>query len=130
MSQPADVMSHPAEVGSTGASLPNLARADIGVIGGSGFYEFLESADEVRAGPPSGVPSGPIVTGEVAGRKVAFVPRHGRDPRFPPHKIPYRANLWALRSIGVRQVLAPSAVGSLTSDYGPGDRKSVVEGKS
>jgi 5'-methylthioadenosine phosphorylase len=97
-------VSHPAEVGSTGASLPNLARADIGVIGGSGFYEFLESADEVSVDTPYGVPSDPIVTGEVAGRKVAFVPRHGRDHRFPPHKIPYRANLWALRSLGVRQI--------------------------
>ena len=58
--------------------------------------------------------------GEVAGRRVAFVPRHGRDHRFPPHRIPYRANLWALRSVGVRQVLAPSAVGSLTASYGPG----------
>ena len=58
--------------------------------------------------------------GEVARRKVAFVPRHGRDHRFPPHRIPYRANMWALRSIGVRQVLAPSAVGSLTPSYGPG----------
>ena len=56
----------------------------------------------------------------MAGRRVAFLPRHGRDHRFPPHKIPYRANLWALRSLGVRQVLAPTAVGSLTPSYGPG----------
>ena len=51
---------------------------------------------------------------------MAFLPRHGRDHRFPPHKIPYRANLWALRSLGVRRVLAPTAVGSLTPTYGPG----------
>ncbi len=120
MSQPADVVSHPSEVGSAGARLPNLARAEIGVIGGSGFYEFLESADEVSVDTPYGVPSDPIVTGEVAGRKVAFVPRHGRDHRFPPHKIPYRANLWALRSLGVRQILAPTAVGSLDPAHGPG----------
>ena len=113
-------MNHPSEVGSAGARLPNLARADIGVIGGSGFYEFLESADEVSVDTPYGVPSDPIVTGEVAGRKVAFVPRHGRDHRFPPHKIPYRANLWALRSLGVRQILAPTAVGSLNPAHGPG----------
>ena len=69
---------------------------------------------------PFGPPSDVIVTGEVAGRRVAFLPRHGRDHRFPPHKIPYRANLWALRSLGVRQVLAPSAVGSLTLAYEPG----------
>jgi 5'-methylthioadenosine phosphorylase len=94
--------------------------ASIGVIGGSGLYEFLDSAQEVTVETPFGMPSDPLVIGEVAGRKVAFVPRHGRDHRFPPHRIPYRANLWALRSIGVRQVLAPSAVGSLTPSYGPG----------
>jgi 5'-methylthioadenosine phosphorylase len=94
--------------------------ASIGVIGGSGFYEFLDSADEVVVDTPFGPPSDPLVIGEVAGRRVAFVPRHGRDHRFPPHGIPYRANLWALRSVGVRQVLAPSAVGSLIAAYGPG----------
>ncbi len=120
VSQPPDVVHHPSEVGSAGARLPNLARADIGVIGGSGFYEFLESADEVSVDTPYGVPSDPIVTGEVAGRTVAFVPRHGRDHRFPPHKIPYRANLWALRSLGVRQIVAPTAVGSLNAAHGPG----------
>jgi 5'-methylthioadenosine phosphorylase len=92
----------------------------IGVIGGSGFYEFFSSADEVTVQTPYGEPSDPVMVGEVAGRRVAFVPRHGRDHRFPPHRIPYRANLWALRSLGVRQVLAPSAVGSLTVSYGPG----------
>jgi len=94
--------------------------ASIGVIGGSGLYEFLDAIEEIVVDTPYGAPSDPIVIGEVAGRRVAFVPRHGRDHRFPPHRIPYRANLWALRSIGVRQVLAPSAVGSLTPDYGPG----------
>ena len=89
-------------------------RAEIGVIGGSGFYEFLTDASEVVVDTPYGAPSDPIVTGEVAGRTVAFVPRHGRDHRFPPHQIPYRANLWALRSLGVRQILAPTAVGSLS----------------
>jgi 5'-methylthioadenosine phosphorylase len=96
------------------------ALADIGVIGGSGLYEFLDDADEITVDTPYGRPSDPLVIGEVAGRRVAFVPRHGRRHQFPPHRIPYRANLWALRSIGVRQVLAPSAVGSLTPSYGPG----------
>jgi 5'-methylthioadenosine phosphorylase len=95
-------------------------QATIGVIGGSGFYEFFDSADEVTVETPFGMPSDPLTIGSVAGRRVAFVPRHGRDHRFPPHRIPYRANLWALRSVGVRQVLAPSAVGSLTTSYGPG----------
>jgi len=94
--------------------------ASIGVIGGTGLYQFLESSDEISVETPFGSPSDPLVIGEVAGRRVAFVPRHGRDHRFPPHRIPYRANLWALRSVGVRQVLAPSAVGSLTTSYGPG----------
>jgi 5'-methylthioadenosine phosphorylase len=96
------------------------AAAAIGVIGGSGFYEFFSSADEIVVHTPYGEPSDPVVVGEVAGRRVAFLPRHGRDHRFPPHRIPFRANLWALRSLGVRQVLAPSAVGSLTASYGPG----------
>ena len=94
--------------------------ASIGVIGGSGLYEFLSAADELTVDTPFGPPSDRIVIGEVAGRNVAFLPRHGRDHQFPPHRIPYRANLWALRSLGVRQVLAPSAVGSLTSSHGPG----------
>jgi 5'-methylthioadenosine phosphorylase len=96
------------------------SQATIGVIGGSGFYELFESADEVRVQTPLGAPSDVLTIGEVAGRRVAFLPRHGRDHRYPPHRIPYRANLWALRSAGVRQVLAPSAVGSLTPEYGPG----------
>jgi 5'-methylthioadenosine phosphorylase len=94
--------------------------ASIGVIGGSGFYQFLDSAEEVAVDTPFGPPSDPLVIGDVAGRRVAFLPRHGRDHRYPPHRIPYRANLWALRSVGVRQVLAPSAVGSLTAKHGPG----------
>jgi 5'-methylthioadenosine phosphorylase len=98
----------------------NPGVADIGVIGGSGFYEFLIDCDEVKVETPYGEPSETALVGEVAGRRVAFLPRHGRDHRFPPHKIPYRANMWALRSLGVRQILAPSAVGSLTASYGPG----------
>jgi 5'-methylthioadenosine phosphorylase len=95
-------------------------EADIGVIGGSGFYEFLDSAHEVRVETPYGAPSDSLTLGEVGGVRVAFVPRHGRDHQFPPHRIPYRANLWALRALGVRQVLAPMAVGSLTPAHGPG----------
>ncbi len=94
--------------------------AEIGVIGGSGLYEFLDSFNEFEIETPFGRPSDPLVIGEVAGKRVAFLPRHGRDHRFPPHRIPYHANLWALRSVGVRQILAPSAVGSLTVDLPPG----------
>jgi 5'-methylthioadenosine phosphorylase len=94
--------------------------AELGVIGGSGLYALLDDAREVEVDTPYGPPSDPLVVGQVAGRSVAFVPRHGRDHRFPPHRIPYRANLWALRSLGVRQVLAPCAVGGLQPDLGPG----------
>ena len=90
-----------------------MSHAEIGVIGGSGLYAFLEDAAEVDVQTPYGPPSDRLVVGEVRGRQVAFIPRHGRDHRYPPHRIPYRANLWALRSLGVRQVLAPCAVGSL-----------------
>ncbi|HTR90512.1 MAG TPA: S-methyl-5'-thioadenosine phosphorylase [Trebonia sp.] len=96
------------------------AVADIGVIGGSGFYEFLTGAEEYRIDTPFGEPSEAVLVGEAGGKRVAFLPRHGKDHRFPPHGIPYRANLWAMRALGVRRILAPSAVGSLTTSYGPG----------
>ncbi|MFF0445716.1 S-methyl-5'-thioadenosine phosphorylase [Streptomyces sp. NPDC004609] len=95
-------------------------NAEIGVIGGSGLYSFLEDVTEIPVDTPYGSPSDSLFLGEVAGRKVAFLPRHGRDHRIPPHRINYRANLWALRSVGVRQVLAPCAVGGLRPEYGPG----------
>ncbi len=97
-----------------------MTAAPIGVIGGSGFYAFVEGAQEIDVLTPYGAPSGPVVVGEVEGRRVAFLPRHGKDHRFPPHRIPYRANLWALRALGVRQVLAPCAVGGLKASLGPG----------
>ncbi|MER5968950.1 S-methyl-5'-thioadenosine phosphorylase [Streptomyces sp. NPDC002055] len=94
--------------------------AELGVIGGSGFYHLLEDAEEVAVDTPYGRPSAPPAVGTVAGRRVAFLPRHGHGHALPPHRINYRANLWALRSLGVRQVLAPCAVGSLRRDLGPG----------
>ena len=97
-----------------------MDTATLGVIGGSGLYALLDDAREVRVDTPYGPPSDPLVVAEVGGRSVAFVPRHGRDHRFPPHQIPYRANLWALRSLGVRQIVAPCAVGGLRPELGPG----------
>ncbi len=100
--------------------------ADVGVIGGSGMYALLSDVTEHRVDTPYGPPSDPVVVGAVPGadgaapRRVAFLPRHGRDHRYPPHRIPYQANLWALRSLGVRQVLAPCAVGGLRPELGPG----------
>ena len=91
------------------------------MIGGSGFYSFLEDPEEVTVETPYGAPSAPVAVGEVAGRRVAFLPRHGRAHQYPPHLINYRANLWALRALGVRQVLAPCAVGGLRTEVAPGD---------
>ncbi|WP_103528765.1 S-methyl-5'-thioadenosine phosphorylase [Streptomyces sp. SM12] len=95
-------------------------RATIGVIGGSGFYSFLDDVTEVTVETPYGKPSDSLFLGRVAGRDVAFLPRHGRGHHLPPHRINYRANLWALRAVGVRQVLAPCAVGGLRPEHGPG----------
>ena len=82
-----------------------MSTADVAVIGGTGFYSFLEDAEEHAVTTPYGDPSAPVAVGTVAGRRVAFLPRHGAHHDFPPHLIHYRANLWALRSLGVRQVL-------------------------
>ncbi|MGC5330685.1 S-methyl-5'-thioadenosine phosphorylase [Micromonospora sp. DT62] len=94
--------------------------AELAVIGGSGLYALLDNATEHVVETPYGPPSDAVTIAEVSGRRVAFLPRHGRDHRHPPHLIPYRANLWALRSLGVRQVLAPCAVGGLRPELGPG----------
>lgn len=91
------------------------------MIGGTGFYTFLEDPTDHIVDTPYGVPSAPVSVGTVAGRRVAFLPRHGRHHELPPHAINYRANLWALRALGVRQVLAPCAVGGLSRDVAPGD---------
>jgi 5'-methylthioadenosine phosphorylase len=98
-----------------------MTTADVAVIGGTGFYTFLDDAEELAVETPYGAPSAPVAVGTVAGRRVAFLPRHGRHHEYPPHAIPYRANLWALRALGVRQVLAPCAVGGLRHDVAPGD---------
>jgi 5'-methylthioadenosine phosphorylase len=98
-----------------------MPRATIGVFGGSGFYAFLEDAQEVKVSTPYGDPSAPIVVGDVGGRSVAFLPRHGRKHEYPPHKVPYRANLWALKELGVERVVAPAAAGSLQPHVRRGD---------
>ena len=105
---------------STDTVVESPARAEIGVIGGSGFYEFLTDSERVSITTPFGDPSDDVVVGDLEGRRVAFLARHGQGHRFPPHRVNYRANLWALRSVGVRQVLAPCAVGSLKPEHGPG----------
>jgi 5'-methylthioadenosine phosphorylase len=95
-------------------------RADIGVFGGSGFYSLIENAREVWVETPYGAPSDRVALGEIAGRKVAFLPRHGKDHRFPPQSINYRANLYAMKMLGVKQIIAPNACGSLKKEVKPG----------
>jgi len=94
--------------------------AEIGVIGGSGLYRFLDAAAELSVDTPYGEPSDALTVAELEGRRVAFLPRHGRRHTIPPHRINYRANLWALHALGVRRVLGPCAVGSLRAEHGPG----------
>jgi 5'-methylthioadenosine phosphorylase len=102
------------------ASAPDKAAAELAVIGGSGLYALLDQAEDISVHTPYGSTSDPVTIAEVAGRRVAFLPRHGRNHQHPPHRIPYRANLWALRELGVTQILAPCAVGGLRPELGAG----------
>lgn len=101
--------------------MTKLPKIDIGIFGGSGFYSLFENAAEIKIKTPHGFPSDKITIGEIAGRRVAFLPRHGKKHRFPPHKIPYQANLWAFKKLGVTRVIAPAACGSLQKHIKPGD---------
>lgn len=94
--------------------------ADIGIFGGSGFYSLLKEAHEVRLETPFGSPSDAVTLGEIAGKRVAFMPRHGHNHSIPPHKINYRANAWAFKELGVKRVIGPCAAGSLQKKVGPG----------
>jgi len=93
----------------------------IGVFGGSGFYDFLSDAKELDVKTPYGSPSDKVIVGSYKGKKVAFLPRHGKKHQYPPHKIPYLANILAFKSLGVRRIIAPCAVGSLKKKIKPGD---------
>lgn len=92
----------------------------IGVFGGSGFYEFLDDVEEIRIDTPYGAPSAALRVGEVGGKRVAFMPRHGDKHQFPPHRVNFRANVWAMREAGVRRIIGPCACGSLQPDLAPG----------
>jgi len=92
--------------------MPDIG-ADVGVIGGSGFYKLQDDATGVAVETPYGPPSADIVVASVGRRRVAFLLRHGRHHTIPPHRINYRANIWALKSLGVRYLISPCAVGSL-----------------
>jgi 5'-methylthioadenosine phosphorylase len=92
----------------------------IGVFGGTGFYRFLDDVEEMPVATPYGPPSAPVRVGRVEGTEVAFMPRHGDDHTLPPHRINYRANVWAMREVGVRRVIGPAACGSLKPELSPG----------
>jgi len=102
--------------------MADTPRARIGVFGGSGFYQFLTGdVREIKVETPYGPPSDRVILGEIEGQKVAFLPRHGRDHSLPPHRINYRANVWAMKSLGVTDVIGPNACGSLQTHVKPGD---------
>lgn len=93
--------------------------ADIGVFGGSGFYSLLENVQEIKVDTPYGPPSDNIFLAEMDGKRIAFLPRHGRAHTIPPHAINYRANVWAMKSLGVRYLISPCAAGSLQKHIQP-----------
>lgn len=95
--------------------------ATIGVFGGSGFYKFLDDIKEVKVSTPYGAPSDSLFVGKIGNHNVAFMPRHGRNHTIMPHLINYRANAWAMKSIGVQRIISPCAAGSLQKHVKPGD---------
>jgi 5'-methylthioadenosine phosphorylase len=97
-----------------------MQQAEIGVFGGSGFYSLLNDVREVKVDTPYGAPSDSVFLATVSGRKVAFIPRHGRNHTLPPHKVNYRANVWAMRSLGCACIISPCAAGSLQQHVEPG----------
>ncbi len=96
-------------------------KAAIGVFGGSGFYSFLENIEEIEIDTPYGKPSDKISIATFEGKKVAFLPRHGKSHQLPPHMINYRANVYAMKMLGVKKIIAPTASGSLQAEIKPGD---------
>ncbi|WP_026931458.1 S-methyl-5'-thioadenosine phosphorylase [Glycomyces tenuis] len=96
-------------------------RADVGVFGGTGFYTLAKTAATVEVDTPWGAPSAPVTVAEFDSVRVAFLPRHGTDHRFPPHKVNYRANVDVMRRLGVRALISPFAAGSLRPEIRPGE---------
>ncbi len=95
--------------------------ADLGVFGGSGFYSFLDNIEEIEINTPYGNPSDKIALATYEGKKIAFLPRHGKEHQYPPHMIPYRANMYAMKELGVKKIIAPTASGSLQANIKPGE---------
>ncbi len=98
-----------------------MTTAEVGVFGGSGFYSLLDDVEEIDLETPFGKPSAPPAVGSIGGRSVAFIPRHGRQHEYPAHRIPYRANVWAMKELGVRRVIGPCSAGALRSELELGE---------
>ena len=100
---------------------PEVDGIDLAIIGGTGVYRLasLQDVQAVQGDTPYGPPSGPVRVGTLAGRRVAFLARHGEGHSLPPHRVNYRANLWQLKSIGAQRVLAINTVGGITERFGP-----------
>jgi len=109
------------KVGSVGMGMTETA--EIGIIGGTGVYDQdnFENVKEIKVFTPFGETSDLVSVGLYRNIRVAFIPRHGRNHTIPPHRVNYRANVWALKQLGVKRVIASSAVGSLREDYEPGN---------
>ena len=101
----------------------STSKPKIAIIGGSGLEDpkFFKKIKEVNIKTPFGYPSSPITIADFHGKRVAFLSRHGKKHQFPPHKVPQRANIWALKSLGVERIIGISAVGSLQKNFKPGD---------
>lgn len=100
---------------------PEMHQAQIGIFGGTGFYSLLDNVEEIDLKTPYGPPSDKIALATHKGKKLAFIPRHGKTHSIPPHKINYRANVHAMKQLGVTQILSPAAAGSLQRHIKPGD---------
>ena len=98
-----------------------MPAPEVGVFGGSGFYRFLDDVEEIELETPYGPPSAPAAVGEIDGTPVAFIPRHGLHHEIPAHRINYRANVWAMRELGVRRLIGPCAAGALKAELGLGE---------
>ncbi|HEU4714505.1 MAG TPA: S-methyl-5'-thioadenosine phosphorylase [Pyrinomonadaceae bacterium] len=103
--------------------MSNLPRVKVGIIGGSGLYQMpeLTEIEEVKVETPFGDPSDAFIIGTLEGERVAFLPRHGRGHRLTPTEVPFRANIYAMKLLGVERILSASAVGSLQEKYAPLD---------
>ena len=98
-----------------------MSKADIGIFGGTGFYSLLEDVEEIAMDTPYRFPSDKVALGTYKGKRLAFIARHGKSHALPPHMINYRANVWAMKELGVKYIISPAAAGSLQRNIKPGE---------